>query len=159
VKMDVNQFKAFMEVQQQQFNEMMKKLQAPATETAKTTTALPNMKALEVEKGDINQNWKLFRENFESYMSVARMPKNEEDDERQQFNMLMLVIGDTAKIKFKGLGLKTEDKNKQIEEILNIIEACVKEEIPVLLERLKFYEDYVKRVEKAANMCDFRIVG
>lgn len=97
------------------------------------------------------------------------MMKNEDDENHKSFHMLMLVIGDAAKKKFKGFGITTEDKTKSMKEILDKIEARVKEEIPVLLERLKFFalsqeedethEEFCKQVENAAKLCKFKNIS
>lgn len=173
MKMNADQFKTWQEAQQKQqeaqmtlINVLMQKLQTPAMETAKNTTlSMPNMKTLEVESGNINENWRMFRENFEAFMCVSALEANETDASSKQYNMLMLLIGDAAKKKHKDFGLTEDDKVKPMKEILDKIGARVNEDIPVLLERLKFYslvqedeeshEDFAKRVEKAADLCKF----
>lgn len=57
-KMDEDQFTSMMATLTAAF-----KSQQPAA-----TTTVPNMKLLEVEEGDINENWKIFRSNFEAFM-------------------------------------------------------------------------------------------
>lgn len=184
--MNDNQFKSYMEAQQKReeaqqkrdeaqqahneeqqriIKELMEKLTIQGIGATKSTTTLPNVRSLEVDKDDINENWQIFRENFESYMVIANLPKNEEDGQRQQYNMLMLTIGDAAKKKFKDFGITEADKAKPLTEILDIIQEKVREKIPVLLERFKFYavcqeedetfEDFTKRIEKAAELCKF----
>lgn len=174
---DSEQLKAILDRQDQQIqqqqrqiqqqNEMMQQMMAnarPAATTSTTATIAPP-KQLDVESSDTNQKWENFRSDFEAYCSVSGIDKYPAEREQEKLQMLMLFIGDPAKEKFKHFGLSEEDRAKPIKEILDIIEKKVKKDQPILLERLKFfaikqeedefYEDFAKRVEKAAKLCDF----
>lgn len=167
--MDAVQFQEILQNQNKMMenqNKVMMEMFKNFNTTAPTTSAhIQSPKELEVESGNINQNWISFRANWEAYCCVAGVDKYPAEREKEKFHLLMLIIGDRAKEKFKNFELTEEDKEKPIKEILDLIEAKIKKENPILLERLKFYslsqeedelyEDFSKRVEKAAKMCNF----
>lgn len=160
--MNTEQFREFVERQNAILQQLMENLKPITTSTTATITP---PKPLDVESADINVKWDNFRSDFEGYCSISGIDKYPAEREKEKLQLFLLFVGDAAKEKYKNFDLSEEDKIKPIKEILDIVEKKVKKEQSILLERLKFfalkqneeepYDDYVKRVEKAAKMCNF----
>lgn len=130
-----------------------------------STNIVPFPSSLNVSSGDVRENFKIFRSNWESFCSATGMNKWTEDRNTEKVNALLLMIGDEAKMKYNNFSLTTEEKQRPVDEVLDIIEARLGPELSVLLERTKFfsiqqkeeesYVDFCKRVEKAAERCQF----
>lgn len=143
---------------------LLLQLSSMGTRTAQSIST-SSVKPLEVEDGDMSNNWKLFKDNLMSYFALSGIPNNETDASKKQYHTLMLLIGEKAKLEFHNFGLKEEDKAKAIEDILEIIEKSVKRDLKVLLARGKFNEirqqtgescqKLLKRIRESAEKCKF----
>jgi hypothetical protein len=126
--------------------------------------SLPFPKPLQLE-GDMNCNFSIFRENFESYCVATQLDKMEgEDAEKQKVNVLLSLIGDQAKKNYNNFDLSME-----IKETCNATLDAIKKKVSagknVMYERFLFhncnqlmnesFDDYQVRVSKCIDLCEY----
>ncbi|XP_031335482.1 uncharacterized protein LOC116165305 [Photinus pyralis] len=104
---------------------MQQKMQTAFPEAStKHMSNVPWPKPLQVDEGDIYENFQLFKANWKVYVKATGMDQWSADREEQKVNILLSIIGDVAKVKFNNFSL-TDDEKSNADEMLNTIgERC-----------------------------------
>lgn len=125
---------------------------------------VPWPKPLQVESGDIRENYELFKSNWNTYVIATGMDKWAADREPQKVNILLSIIGDTAKMKYNSFGLTDADKVDVAQVLAKIDDKLVTKKHP-MYERWQFhtcnqldnesFDAYLVRLTKISDNCQF----
>lgn len=110
----------------------------PSGQNAVLTQNIPWPQPLEVDSGDIYDNYNLFKENWAAYTSATGIDSWGPDHEKRKINILLTVVGDKAKRKYCNFSLKDTDKTTA-ENVLKVMDECLISERKVLYDRYLFH--------------------
>lgn len=157
-EMNEQQFKTFLETMKDVWKA------PPGTSTGSTSANVPYPKPLDVDTGDVGENFKLFRDNWKTYCVATGMDKWNQDQEVQKVSILLAMIGDAAKKKYSGFNL-TADEKKDTESVLKALEEKIVSKRNLLYDRYVFqscnqmpdeeFDAYVIRLRKAVDLCKY----
>lgn len=162
--MNEDQFNKFMT----KFTEMCEVMTAGSSTSKNIShTSLANIpcpKPLEVDEGDISDNFKIFKDNWEVYCKATGMSKWSPQEEERKVNILLSLIGDAAKKKYGEFGL-TEQETKDTASLLKALESKLVSKRNLIYDRYIFhncnqmqeesFEDYYARLKKAVDVCSY----
>ncbi|XP_031354411.1 uncharacterized protein LOC116178898 [Photinus pyralis] len=154
-----------MELLQKQLQEMQQKMQTAFPEAStKQMSNVPWPKPLQVDEGDIYENFQLFKANWKVYVKATGMDQWSADREEQKVNILLSIIGDVAKVKFNNFSL-TDDEKSNADEMLNTNGERLIARTHPLYERWLFhscnqlpeenFDAYYCRLNKLVDRCQF----
>ncbi|EZA52809.1 hypothetical protein X777_08142, partial [Ooceraea biroi] len=119
---------------------------------------------LKVDVGNINDNFDLFKQNWNSYIVASGIDKWGPQEEVRKINILLSIIGDKAKKKFSNFHL-TETEKTSAERVLQLISERVKSHRNLLYNRYMFhtcnqqedesFDDYFIRLKKIFDVCEY----
>lgn len=125
---------------------------------------IPWPSPLEVETGDIYENFGLFKQNWLSYCSAAGIDKWPNTDEQRKINILLTIIGDKAKKKYNNFSLTDADKTT-VDNVLQVIRKRLVSDRNLLYDRYTFhicnqqedesFDDYYVRLRKQFEVCRY----
>lgn len=128
------------------------------------TQNIPWPQPLEVEVGDIYDNFQLFNQNWLTYCSATGIDTWGEDMEARKINILLSIIGDKAKKKYANFHIKNEDMTTT-DNILKIIRDNLVSERNLLFDRYTFhncnqleeesFDTYYCRLKKLFELCRY----
>lgn len=134
----------------------------PQRESAPQRVPFP--KPLEVERGDLQENFALWERNWKEYVVAAKIDQWPDDQESVKINLLLSFIGDEAKKKFNYFDLKDEDKTTA-ENVLLVIKSRLVSSRSLLYDRFVFhgcnqlegepFKDYLLRLKKCGDLCKY----
>lgn len=123
----------------------------------------PLPQPLEVEEGDMSENFNFFKDSWDTYCVANGMDKWV-DEEARKVSILLTAIGIAAMKKYAGFQLTAENK-ETTESVLNAIKAKVVVEPNVVYERFIFhccnqspdesFEAYYRKLVKLVKTCKF----
>lgn len=109
-----------------------------ASANAFLTQSIPWPQPLEVDSGDIYDNFELFKSNWTIYCSATGIDSWDTDQEPRKVNILLSIIGDRAKKKYANFHLSNEDK-ASAENVLKVIQQRLVSERNLLFDRYTFH--------------------
>lgn len=127
------------------------------------TQRVPFPSPLEVERGDIQENFALFKSNWKEYVVAAGIDKWV-NQEPMKINLLLTFIGDEAKKKYMHFNL-TDAEKTTADAVLKLIEDRLISKRSQLYDRYVFhncsqlenesFKDYLVRLRKIVEVCGF----
>lgn len=133
-----------------------------------SSSNVPWPKPLQVDNGDLWENFQLFKNNWEIYLKATGMDKWNPEREIQKVNILLTIIGDSAKLKFNNFGLVEADK-VSCTEVLNKVGEKLLAKMHPMYERWLFhtcnqlpnetFDDYLIRLNKIIDKCQFEKIS
>lgn len=163
-KMDADQFKKFMETFQAMIDGLAAGSHANSAPNTQSNASIPYPRPLEVESGDVSENFALFKNNWQVYCIATGMDKWTPEQEKKKVNILLTLIGDAAKKKYSNFDL-TEEDQKDTTALLKAIESKIVSNRNILFDRYIFhtcnqmehedFDSYLLRLKKAAEFCKY----
>ena len=157
------QFGVAMENLQKKLMEVSTATVAPITNITQGIQNFPWPSPLEVDTGDIYENFNLFKINWHSYCVATGIDKWDADQEKRKINVLLTVIGDKAKVKYNNFALKDEELATTAENVLKLIGERLVSERNLLYDRYMFHTcdqrenepfgEYLVRLKKNFEVC------
>lgn len=125
---------------------------------------IPWPQPLEVDVGDINENFDLFTDNWNTYMIASGIDKWGPQQEVRKINILLSIVGDKAKKKFSNFHLTEAEKTSAV-RVLQLIGERIKSERNLLYDRYRFhtcnqqeeesFDTYYIRLKKILDVCKY----
>lgn len=135
-----------------------------ATTSGTGSSIVPWPKPLSVDTGDINENFQLFKSNWETYVKATGMDKWDVTREAQKVSILLSIVGDAAKLKYNNFGLNADDELNTQSVLDKIGEKLLAKQHP-MYERWLFhtcnqlenetFSAYLVRLTKILDKCQF----
>lgn len=124
---------------------------------------IPIPQPLEVNEGDLAENFKFFKDNWENYCIASGMDQWR-DAEARKVSILITIIGNAAMRKFLNFQL-TEEQKATTASVLEAIEAKIVVKKNLIYERFLFhccnqspdetFDDYLIKLKKLVKSCGF----
>lgn len=169
--MDAGQFEKFLEIQKAQNAELLKMFQNMSTSTSGNQGSVTSMvpvpypERLDVDSENVEENFKLFKNNWHSYCKATGMDKWGADMESRKINILLSFVGDSAKKKYNNFSLTDENLNSTAKDVLDLIEKQIVSKKNWLFDRFVFrsceqkedenFEEYINRLRRAVETCKY----
>lgn len=165
---------AILEAQQAQINlmsenftkaiAMLAEKQANQVQGSTSSANIPWPQPLEVEDGDLQENFKLFENNWKSYCVATGMDKWPNTSEKVKVNILLSVVGDPAKKKYNEFNLTDADKESS-SDVMKAIQKIMVSNRNLLYDRHCFhlcdqqedeeFDAYLLRLRKIVEFCKY----
>ena len=114
-------------------------------------------------EGNLSQNWKRFRRQFENYAIASRL--NREEDQEYQVSVFLAVFGPDACEIFDNIKFDDEDDKNDLQKVMEKLQDFFVGDTHEAFESYKFHlrkqeasesiEGYIAALRKLAKTCNF----
>ncbi|KAK9722241.1 hypothetical protein QE152_g19789 [Popillia japonica] len=126
---------------------------------------VPKPLPLDVEKGNIGENYEHFVKSFQDYVIATGMDKWPPSEEEKKIRILFTLIGDKAMFKYDRFKL-SDDEKTTVNNVISAIRSRLISKRNVIYERAMFnscnqetdekFNDYYRKLEKLFENCEFK---
>lgn len=160
--MDNETVMEFLKKQMDSLAEITKNLSLMNTNSGQN---VPKPLPLDVEKGNIGENYEHFVKSFQDYVIATGMNKWPPSEEEKKIRILFTLIGDKAMFKYDRFKL-SDDEKTTVNNVISAIRSRLISKRNVIYERAMFnscnqetdekFDDYYRKLEKLIENCEFK---